>query len=204
MGVMNRYVVVAAAAVTVPIIAAAVAIALGEGRGGATSAGPVPSVGAGTSFTESEPSAATSATIAPPSPSADAELKDGRHFGFIKSVDLETAPQTLAFDLAYRLVGEEANQAAAERGYETPVENDYFIVNDNPKLRTLPLSPDAEILLIDWNRCCDALVTVDPERFQAFFGHPKYSSLHPQGEFSQYWVTVAGGTVVKIEEQYRP
>jgi Tat protein translocase TatB subunit len=99
---------------------------------------------------------------------------------------------------------EEANQAAAERGYPTPVDNDYFVVNDNPKLRTVPLSPDAEILLVDWNWCCEDFVTVDPQGFQASFGHPEYSSLHPQGEYSQYWVRVAGGIVVKIEEQYRP
>jgi hypothetical protein len=133
----------------------------------------------------------------------ESEVEDGRHFGFIRSVD-STSPKTISFDLAYRLDGEAANQAAAERGYPTPVENDYFVVNDNPKLRTVPLSLDVEILLVDWNRCCDDFVTVDPESFQASFGHPEYSSLHPQGEFSQYWVTVAGGTVVKIEEQYRP
>jgi hypothetical protein len=140
---------------------------------------------------------------AAPAPSSP-KLEDGWHFGFIRSLDLRTSPKTISFDLAYRLDGEEANQAAAERGYPTPVDNDYFVVNDNPKLRTVPLSPDAEILLVDWNRCCNDFVTVDPESFQASFGHPEYSSLHPQGEFSQYWVKVAGGIVVKIEEQYRP
>jgi hypothetical protein len=201
---MNRYVVLAAAlALSLLVVAGLFALRTDDQ---ASSAGLVPSVPATT--TSAKPALPAAVPNASESVSAAAtptlQLKDGRHFGYIESIDLETSPATLQFDLAYRLVGEEANQAAAERGYETPVENDYFIVNDNPKLRTLPLSPDAEILLVDWNWCCDALVTVDPERFQAFFGRPKYSSLHPRGEFSQYWVTVVGGTVVKIEEQYRP
>jgi hypothetical protein len=197
---MKRYVVVVAA-VTLPIVATALMFALLAGPDGASSAGAVPRVDVTTTSPLGEPTASTVA--AAPAPSSP-KLEDGRHFGFIRSVDLRTSPETISFDLAYRLDGEEANQAAAERGYETPVANDYFIVNDNPKLRTVPLSVDAEILLVDWNRCCDDFVTVDPESFQASFGHPKYSSLHPQGEFTQYWVNVAGGIVVKIEEQYRP
>jgi hypothetical protein len=197
---MKRYVVVVAA-VTLPIVATALMFALLGGPDGASSAGAVPRVDVTTTSPLGEPTASTVA--AAPAPSSP-KLEDGRHFGFIRSVDLTTSPETISFDLAYRLDGEEANQAAAERGYETPVANDYFIVNDNPKLRTVPLSVDAEILLVDWNRCCDDFVTVDPQSFQASFGHPKYSSLHPQGEFTQYWVNVAGGIVVKIEEQYRP
>jgi hypothetical protein len=197
---MKRYVVVVAA-VTLPIVATALMFALLAGPDGASSAGAVPRVDVTTTSPLGEPRASTGA--AAPAPSSP-KLEDGRHFGFIRSVDLRTSPETISFDLAYRLDGEEANQAAAERGYETPVANDYFIVNDNPKLRTVPLSVDAEILLVDWNRCCDDFVTVDPQSFQASFGHPKYSSLHPQGEFTQYWVNVAGGIVVKIEEQYRP
>jgi hypothetical protein len=197
---MKRYVAVVAA-VTLPIVATALIFAFLGGPDGASSAGDVPRVHVTTTSPLSKPT--TSAVAAAPAPSSP-KLEDGRHFGFIRSVDLRTAPKTISFDLAYRLDGEEANQAAAERGYPTPVDNDYFVVNDNPKLRTVPLSPDAEILLVDWNRCCDDFVTVDPESFQASFGHPEYSSLHPQGEFSQYWVKVAGGIVVKIEEQYRP
>jgi hypothetical protein len=197
---MKRYVVLVAA-VTLPIVATALIFALLGGPDGATSAGDVPRVGVTTTSLLTK--ATTSAVAAAPVPSSPT-LEDGRHFGFIRSVDLNTSPKTISFDLAYRLDGEEANQAAAERGYPTPVDNDYFVVNDNPKLRTVTLSPDAEILLVDWNWCCEDFVTVDPQSFQASFGHPEYSSLHPQGEFSQYWVKVSGGIVVKIEEQYRP
>jgi hypothetical protein len=78
------------------------------------------------------------ATTEPSTPTA--WLDDGRYFGFIKSVDLATQPGTVVFDLADFLGGEEANEAAAERGDETPVPNDYYIVNDDPELRTLSVS----------------------------------------------------------------
>ncbi len=86
----------------------------------------------------------------PPSPSPSPALEDGRHFGYIKSAQVTAQPQLIIFDLAYLLTGDEANQAAADRGLETPVPNDYFIVNDNPKLRVLPVAADMRILLLDW------------------------------------------------------
>src|SRR6266545_4107086 len=175
---MKRYIAVVAA-VTLPIVATALIFAFLGGHDGASSAGDVPRVDVTTTSPLSKPT--TSAAPAAPAPSSP-KLDDGRHFGFIRSLDLRTSLKTISFDLAYRLDGEQANQAAAERGYPTPIDNDYFVVNDNPKVRTVPLSADAEILLVDWNRCCDDFVTVDPESFQASFGHPEYPSLHPQGE----------------------
>jgi hypothetical protein len=169
-GTMKRQ--AATAAVTVLVIAVAVAVASWRGGNGASSAGPVPSAGrSGTSASENSgaklspaqetpPPTATPAT-APSSPkhsliaSTSAlpgpELEDGRHFGYLESIDLETPVSTVVFDLAYLLTGEEANQAAAENGYPTPVDNDYYIVNDNPRLRTLLVSPDIRIRLVDWD-----------------------------------------------------
>lgn len=132
-----------------------------------------------------------------------ASLDNGRHFGYIKSVDLATRPGTAAFDLAYFLSGADANQAAAERGYETPVSNDYFIVNDNPKLRTLAVSPDVRIVLLDWRHCCEKTFVADPERFQDSFSWTRHAGNY-RGTFSQYWLTVQNGVVVSIEEQYLP
>ena len=59
------------------------------------------------------------------------------------------------FDLACFYTGEEANQQAAARGDEVPVPNDVYIVNDNPATRDVPVDPSAELLLIDWNACCE-------------------------------------------------
>jgi len=139
-----------------------------------------------------------------PSPSPSPELEDGRHFGYIESVDIRTLPGTMVFDLAYFLTGDEANQAAEEHGDETPVPNDYYIVNDNPRLRTLVVSRNIRILLIDWKNCCDQFFPADPGRFQDSFALDEYPPGNYKGKFSPYWLTVRDGVVTAIEEQYLP
>jgi hypothetical protein len=120
------------------------------------------------------PTATSPSPTGQPSPSPSPALEDGRHFGYIKSAQLTAQPQVVVFDLAYLLTGDEANQAAADRGLETPVPNDYFIVNDNPRLRTLPASPALRILLLDWTNCCDTMFRADPQLFQESFDQKKY------------------------------
>ena len=123
------------------------------------------------------------------------ELQDGRQFGLIKSVDLQTSTGTIVFDPADQLTGEEANRAAAAHGDEVPVSNDVYKVNDDPTVHTLALSPDVAIHLIDWNDCCYT-VTADLGGFKASFrGSDNYWG---------FWVTLVHGVVVKIEEQYHP
>jgi hypothetical protein len=137
-----------------------------------------------------------------PSEAPSPELEDGRHFGSIESVDVEN--QTLVFDLAYFLTGDEANQAAAEHGDEVPVPNDYYIVNDNPRLRTLDVAPNVEVRVIDWTNCCE-LVQGEVQPFMDAFAtnHHAWDALY-KGSEAPYWLTVEGGVVVKIEVQYLP
>jgi hypothetical protein len=147
--------------------------------------------------TSPSPTDGPSATPAP-------ALEDGRHFGYIRSAQLTAEPQVIVFDLAELLTGDEANQAAAERGQETPVPNDYFIVNDNTRLRELPVAPGLRILLLDWTNCCDTMFRADPQLFQESFDQKKYPPGNYKGKFSPYWLTVKGGAVTKIEEPYFP
>lgn len=133
------------------------------------------------------------------------ELEDGRHFGFVQSVD--PAGASMVFDLAYFLTGEEANQASEAHGGENPVPNDYYIVNDNPRLRTLSLSPDLRVLLVDWDHCCDRFVRIDLEDFAAAIAAEDPVTIDGRlfyGSLSPFWLTVQGGLVTKIEEQYLP
>ena len=123
------------------------------------------------------------------------ELQDGRQFGLITSVDLRTSPGTIVFDPASQLTGEEANRAAAAHGDEVPVPNDVYKVNDDATLHTLALSPAAEIRLIDWNDCCDAVKTALGGFKASFRGSDGYWG---------FWVTLEQGVVVKVEEQYHP
>jgi hypothetical protein len=200
---MNRYV-VAAAAVSLPVIAAAILFAACGGSNEAASAGPVPSVPEGTTAASSSSPTTTLATSETIPSTPQPELEDGRHFGYIKSVDFAPSRAMLTFDLAYLLTGEEANREAAKRGYPTPVDNDYFIVNDNPKLRTLPLADDVELRLLDWKRCCDTLFSGDLRRFAASFERTKYPAGNYKGKFSAYELTVEDGLVVEIDEHYLP
>jgi hypothetical protein len=150
------------------------------------------------------PNAASPSPTGQPPASPSPALEDGRHFGYIRSAQLALQPQVIVFDLAYLLTGDEANQAAADRGKETPVPNDYFIVNDNPRLRELPVTPGLRILLLDWTNCCDTMFRADPQLFQESFDQQKYPPGNYKGTFSGYWLTVRDGAVTKVEEQYFP
>jgi hypothetical protein len=155
----------------------------GTGAAGATATGPTNATG---------PTGSPTASVAP-------ELEDGRHFGFVRSVD--PAELEMVFDLAYFLQGGEANEAAAERGDEVPVPNDYYIINDNPRLRSLVLASDVSLDLLDWNRCCDELFEGDLEAFATAFdrGEPFESGgFIYQGPASPYWLTVRDGEVVRV------
>jgi len=141
---------------------------------------------------------------AEPAPFPGASLEDGRHFGYVRSVDADA--RTIEFDLAYFLSGEEANAAYQAAGGTGPVPNDHFVVNDNPKLRTLTLAPDVRLRLLDWNHCCETFFDGDLSLFsQAIERQTDVTDgdLIYRGQ-SQWWITVENGLVIEIEEQYSP
>jgi hypothetical protein len=134
-----------------------------------------------------------------PSPSPPA-LTDGRHFVYVTKLHGTPPDATLTFDLAEFLTGEAAAQAAAEHGDESPPPNDYYIVNDNPRLRTMPVTPNVTIQAIDWTNCCE-LTDVPYTDWAASLTSPT-DALY--GTETQYWITVSDGRIVAIEEQYLP
>lgn len=141
-----------------------------------------------------------------PSPSpTQVGLEDGRHFGYVKSIDLAGSPETLVFDLAEFLQGEAANEAARDDGVigeGEAVTNDYYIRNRNALLRTLDLDDDLELTVVDWDQCC-LEIKGDLVLFAAAFDEEDPTGTY-RGSRSPYWLTVAGGRVVGIEEQYLP
>jgi hypothetical protein len=160
-----------------------------------------------TGFDESGQIVATGSVggaVSAPSPT-DAALEDGRHFGYVRSVDPEAG--TIEFDLAYFLSGKEADRAYQEATGDTGhVPNDHFVVNDNPLLRTLTLAPDAHLRLLDWNHCCETFFDGDVSLFaQAIQQQADVTDgdLIYRGQ-SQWWITVQNGQVTEIEEQYSP
>lgn len=142
---------------------------------------------------------------AEPAPLPGASLKDGRHFGYVRSVDADA--RTIEFDLAYFLSGKEADQAYQEATGDTgPVPNDHFVVNDNPMLRTLALAPDMRLRLLDWNHCCETFFDGDLAPFaQAIREQADVTDggMIYRGQ-SSWWITIENGVVTEIEEQYSP
>jgi hypothetical protein len=167
---MNRFVFVVAA-LTLPIVALAIVFAL-EGS-------------SGTAATPSRP----------PSPApAKSPLADGRHFGYIRAVDVGASPGTIVFDVAKLLDGEAANAAAAAHGDEVPVPNDIYVVNDDESVVTLPLADDAEFLLLGPDyECCEGVPSTRED----------LATAHIDRAWG-YWVTRENGKVVQIEEQWHP
>jgi hypothetical protein len=154
--------------------------------------------------TSSPSPVATSASPPAPSPSASPILAEGKSFGIIKSVD--AANGTLVFDLEQFFSGDAANVAAREDGVIGPdesVDNDYYIRNVNPKLRTVPIGSDLEIVLIKWSNCCEHTFSPNLATFAKAFPGPGPSDDY-RGPASPYWLTVENGVIVKIEEQYLP
>jgi hypothetical protein len=181
----------------------------GCANGGTASDTPADPTGSATPSDEAtvSPSASGSHTpTASPTAGASPLIEDGRNFAFVKSLDLSADPDTVTYDLAYMLTGEAANQAAKKHGDEVPPPNDYYIVNDNPKLRTVPLSPDVRLVFIEWSHCCDETFEASLEAFARALdeGEMTIDGHVYKGRLSPYWLLARDGEVVRIEEQYLP
>jgi len=134
---------------------------------------------------------------------------DERHFGYVKSVDASTTPATIQIDVAEFLSGEEANAAAEEDGAIAKgegVPNDYYIRNEEKDVVTLDVAGDVRVTHV---QCPDSCAEGIPGQFDAFaasFDNAGEKTLADEyrGAQSQYWLTVLGGQVVAIDEQYLP
>jgi hypothetical protein len=157
------------------------------------------------SASESEsPSATASASANAVATAEPADhLSDGTYF--VRLTDIqggEEGPLQLQYDLAYFLTGAEANQAAADRGLETPVPNDYLIVNDTHKLRLTPLAGTYGVKYIPEGSCCQP-VKAHAAQFLEWMGQTNQSDFPPK-ETSWWRITIEGGEVTQIKQQYLP
>jgi hypothetical protein len=181
----------------VPVLAVLAGLLLTGCSGGA---GRVTASAAPTGTPTADPTAEPSGTS---SPAASAET--GADFGYFRQVLSRTAPVRLSFDRAIFLSGEAADKAAAERGDETPVPNDFYIVNDNRLLRTLTLSSAVRVTgSIGLNRFAgEQGDAVQPhartlEDLLGFLGTG-------QGRGTPFHLVYGeGGVVLSVEEQYLP
>lgn len=140
--------------------------------------------------------AAAAPTTAAPASNEPAVLENGRHPVYLKTVDPDR--RTITFDLIQLFTGDAATRAAAEDGKESPPPNDVYIRNVNSRLRTLPVTADAPI-------------TANTLTAQSSGGATKNVSLtldQLAGYFptaaDPFWITVAGGQVTRMAQQYLP
>lgn len=143
-------------------------------------------------------------TAGPPASTAPSSgLDDGRHPVYVTGIDVPS--RTLTVDLIQFLTGDAARRAYAEDHPEDPEgpPNDYYIVNDNPRLRTIPVAAGVAVSVV-W------LGGGGAESEEIEFGElPDYFAGNPDPGgpnlwFAPFWVTVQDGTVVSMEEQFIP
>lgn len=141
-------------------------------------------------------SSASSGPSSSPSnpPTAAPVLEDGRHFVFLKRASAQ-GDWTLTFDLAYFYADQDAIE---ECGPDVP--NGYCIVNDNPRLRTLPVARTVGVRYIPLDACC-ALKPGSFSSLAAAVGSGPAGGYDPT---APYWITVRNGQIVRIEQQYLP
>jgi hypothetical protein len=162
--------------------------------GGKKAAGPTTSTigGLGSTTVTLNAANATAPTIPPTTVVEDAEVPPGKSFGFITAFD---GTEKASFDLASYLTGAEADKAAIEDGVIKPgehVENDYYIRNKNPKLRTINLGPSVVVYLSDCSSGPCKQVRADLD------------ALKKRPTPIPVWISVFKYTVIRIDEQYRP
>ncbi len=136
-------------------------------------------------------------------PSTDTGIEDGRFFTFLEEATLKSGTYYLTADYAQLLTGDEAAAAATAAGDESPPPNDYYIVNENQKLRSLPVASNVKVLLSTW----EPHVTAEgyPVEFSEWRDMVNgVNDDFPRATMVPYWVTIKGGKVTKIAEQYLP
>ncbi len=188
----------AVCAAAVALVAVAAGLWVGGG-GNEQAAAPPPATAA--------PTTAAPAAVAPPAPAVPAPrpepiLADGRHPVFL--TELDTTGATVQFDLVQYLTGDALRAyEAEEREYDPDFETyDYYVLNENPQLRRLPVMPGLAVSVL---RTPDSAFDEHPI---AFTDLPSYVDdvANPSGHpgSSVFWLTVHDDTVVGMEEQFSP
>lgn len=144
---------------------------------------------------------ATTAATATPAP----VLPDGRSPVYLTGLD--KVKNTVTFDLIEFLTGEAAKAEWKKQHPEQPdgPDNDYMIINNNTKLRTLPVGAGAKCVVLATLGGTDTK-TITFAALPAFLEkqHDGIELDAPQIAVLPFWLTVQNGSVVKFEEQFLP
>jgi hypothetical protein len=139
----------------------------------------------------------------PPTPSTSAILENGRHPVYL--TDIDTSAGTVTLDLVQFLTGDEAKRVYAEDHPDDPSgpANDYYIVNDNPRLRTLPVGSGVDVTVVWSEPGSLGPQTISFEELPGYFTGDLTPS-DPYLWYDPFWLTVDDGRIVAMEEQYIP
>lgn len=124
-------------------------------------------------------------------PGSSTTLPDGTWFGLVTA----TTADTVVFDLACWFVGDAAVEAAAEDGEESPPPNDYYVRNQNPTTRVVPVSASATAVYYP---------TGDPTGETEGTFDDWRSMVEERGPFFGVWLEVVNGEATVIREQWVP
>jgi hypothetical protein len=178
------------------------AIALAGCGGGSDTADPQPSPAqpAPTSPPVATTSRPTSAQPASGPASSPTTATSGRDFGFIRSWTAKTGTFYLRFDRAVLLTGKAADAASAAHGGESPVPNDYYIQNDNPRLREVAIVDQATVI---GSQQLTGSPGPNPSSLKALLTFVANGG--PQAKATPFHLTYNdNGLVVRVREQYLP
>lgn len=118
-------------------------------------------------------------------------LPDGEWFGYVDSA----TSAHIEFDLACWFSGTPAADAAAEDGEESPPPNDYYIRNTSAETRTVAVSAAVEV---------SKLVDTGGPDIEAISYDDWASGWDSRNYQPGVWITIDGGAIVDITEQYVP
>lgn len=119
------------------------------------------------------------------------DLPDGEWFGYVEGI----SSAHIEFDLACWFGGVPAADAAAEDGHESPPPNDYYIRNESNTVRTVAISATVEVSKLVDTGGAD-LESVSYTDWSGGWA----TRNHQPG----VWITIDGGAIVNITEQYVP
>jgi len=146
------------------------------------------------------PSKPTTAQPASRPAASRAATSSGTDFGFIRSWTAKTGTIYLRFDRAVLLNGKAADAASAAHGGESPVPNDYYIQNDNPRLREVAILDQATVI---GSQQLTGSPGPNPSNLKALLtfvhnGGPLVAATPFHLKYN------ANGLVVRVQEQYIP
>lgn len=151
-----------------------------------------------------EPTTTADDAAVPPPPGSEAPaapvIEDGRHAVHLTGLAVEA--RTIEFDVIQWLTGEAAREAYTADHPDDPgyPPNDYYIVNENPRLRVLPVADDVTVTVLEHGFEPMQIAFEDLPAFLAGDAFPDDQSLW----HSPFWLTVRDDTITAIEEQYIP